>query len=84
MRFNPVETNLIACTSMDRGVFLYDIRGKTPLQKAILMNKCAAICWNPQEPFNFTAGCEDGNAYSFDIRKFDQIKTIHKDHIGAM
>lgn len=84
MKFNPVETNLILCTSMDRGIYIYDIRGKTPLQKTTLMNKSATICWNPQEPFNFTAGNEDGNAYSFDMRKLDQIKMIHKDHVGAM
>jgi len=84
VRFNPVETNLIACTSMDRGVYIYDIRGKTALQKTVLLNKSSAICWNPQEPFNFTVGNEDGNAYSFDMRKLDSIKIIHKDHIGAM
>jgi DDB1- and CUL4-associated factor 13 len=84
VKFNNVETNLIACTSMDRGIYLYDIRGKTALQKTILLNKSSALCWNPQEPFNLTAGNEDGNAYTFDTRKFDQIKVIHKDHIGAM
>jgi WD repeat and SOF domain-containing protein 1 len=84
VKFNPVETNIIACTSMDRGIYLYDIRGKTPLQKTVLLNKSSALCWNPQEPFNFTVGNEDGNAYSFDMRKLDQIKLIHQDHIGAM
>lgn len=84
VKFNPTEANLIACTSMDRGIYLYDIRGKTALQKTVLLNKSSAICWNPQEPFNFTVGNEDGNAYSFDMRKLDQIKMIHKDHIGAM
>jgi DDB1- and CUL4-associated factor 13 len=84
VRFNPVETNLIACTAMDRGIYLYDVRGKTPLQKTVLLNKSSALCWNPQEPFNFTVGNEDGNAYSFDMRKLDQIKLIHQDHIGAM
>ena len=36
------------------------------------------------EPFNFVAGNEDGNAYTFDMRKLDQAKMIHKDHIGAI
>jgi len=84
VKFNPVEQNVIACTSMDRGIFIYDIRGKTPLQKSVLMNKSSALAWNPQEPFNFTVGNEDGNAYSLDMRRLDQIKLIHKGHIGAM
>jgi len=29
VKFNPVETQLIACCSMDRGVFIYDMRAKT-------------------------------------------------------
>jgi WD repeat and SOF domain-containing protein 1 len=83
-RFNPVETNLIACTSMDRGVFIYDIRGKTCLQKTVLMNKSACLAWNPMEPVNLTVGNEDGNAYTLDMRKFDEVKMIHKDHINAI
>lgn len=84
VRFNPVEPHLIACTSLDRGIYIYDIRGKSALQKTVLMNKSSAFCWNPQEAFNFTVGNEDGNTYSLDMRKMDQIKIIHKDHIGAM
>ena len=55
-KFNPAETNLIACTSMDRGVFIYDMRGKTTLQKTTLMNKSACLAWNPMEPINLTVG----------------------------
>ena len=84
VKFNPVETNLIACTSMDRGLYIYDIRGKSALTKTILMNKASCIAWNPQEPMNFSVGNEDGNAYTFDMRKIDEIKMIHKDHIGAI
>jgi len=84
VKFNPVETNLIACTSMDRGVYIYDIRGKAGLKKTIMMNKCSCVAWNPQEPFNFTVGCEDGNAYSYDMRKLEEVRMIYKDHIGAI
>jgi len=33
---------------------------------------------------NFTVGSEDSNCYSFDMRKMDTAKTIHRDHIGAV
>lgn len=36
------------------------------------------------EPFNFLAGNEDGNIYSFDMRKMDAASKIHKGHIGAV
>lgn len=84
VKFNPVDTNLIACTSMDRGVYIYDIRGKTGLKKAIMLNKASCIAWNPQEPINFTVGNEDSNAYTYDMRKLEEIKVVHKGHIGAI
>lgn len=83
-KFNPAESNLIACTSMDRGIFIYDMRGRTTLQKTVLMNKSSCLSWNPMEPINFTVGNEDGNAYSFDMRKLDMARMIHKDHINAI
>lgn len=63
---------------------LYDIRGSTPVNRTFLTNKSNAVCWNPQEPINFTVGNDDGNCYSFDMRKLDKIKMIHKDHIGSV
>jgi WD repeat and SOF domain-containing protein 1 len=84
VKFNPVEQHLILATSLDRGLFLHDTRSQSNLAKVNLMNKSSAICWNPQEPFNFVAGNEDGNVYTFDMRKMDTAKKIHKDHIGAI
>eukprot|EP00830_Metopus_es_P012368 TRINITY_DN2713_c0_g1_i1.p1 TRINITY_DN2713_c0_g1~~TRINITY_DN2713_c0_g1_i1.p1 ORF type:complete len:462 (-),score=67.91 TRINITY_DN2713_c0_g1_i1:109-1494(-) len=84
VRFNPSETNLLLGTSLDRSIILYDIKGNTPLKKVTLKNKSNAICWNPYEPINFTIGNEDGNAYTFDMRKLDQAKMIHKDHISGI
>lgn len=49
-----------------------------------MLNKNSALCWNPMEPFNFVAGNEDGNCYTYDMRNMSEIKKIHKDHIGAM
>jgi WD repeat and SOF domain-containing protein 1 len=42
------------------------------------------MSFNPIEPINFTVGNDDSNCYSFDMRKMDKAKTIHKDHIGAV
>jgi WD repeat and SOF domain-containing protein 1 len=42
------------------------------------------LSFNPIEPINFTVGNDDSNCYSFDMRKMDKAKIIHKDHIGAV
>eukprot|EP01017_Pseudomicrothorax_dubius_P032225 TRINITY_DN4196_c0_g2_i7.p1 TRINITY_DN4196_c0_g2~~TRINITY_DN4196_c0_g2_i7.p1 ORF type:complete len:290 (+),score=44.65 TRINITY_DN4196_c0_g2_i7:37-906(+) len=83
-RFNPTEFNILASVGMDRSVCLYDIRGGNPLIKTMLQNKSTCLCWNPQEPLNFTVGNDDSNCYTFDMRKLETIKMIHKDHIQAM
>jgi WD repeat and SOF domain-containing protein 1 len=84
VKANPVERHIILCSSMDRGLFLHDTRARTNLAKTYLMNKSSSLAWNPMEPFNFVAGNEDGNAYSFDMRNMTSARKIHKDHIGAM
>ena len=75
---------MLASVAVDRSICLYDIRGNTPINKIYLKNKCSAICWNPQEPMNFVVGNENSNAYTFDMRKPEQAKMIHKDHISAI
>lgn len=84
VRYNPSSVNILAGTGMDRSITLYDIRGETPVQKIYMANKCSCICWNPIEPINFTVGSDDTNCYSFDMRKMDKAKVIHKDHISAV
>jgi WD repeat and SOF domain-containing protein 1 len=54
------------------------------LKKIFLKNKSACLCWNPHEPINLSVGCEDGNVYTFDMRKFTEAKLIHKDHVNAV
>lgn len=83
-RFSPGEPDLLICTALDRGLFLYDTRQKSLLAKVVLMNKSSTVCWNPMEPFNFVAGNEDGNCYGFDMRKLEKPRMIYKDHIGAV
>jgi WD repeat and SOF domain-containing protein 1 len=65
-------------------LILYDLRGETPVQKVTLPNKSMSVCFNPLEPINFVAGTDDSNSYSFDMRKMDRAKIIHKGHVGAI
>lgn len=83
-RINPIETHVVLCTSIDRGIYLHDTRLKSNLAKIYMPNKSSCICWNPMEPFNFIAGNEDGNVYSFDMRNMEAARMIHKGHIGAV
>ena len=83
-RFNPVENEVGICTGIDRGIYQFDLRTQSKLVKTFLPNKSSCLAWNPMEPFNFLAGNEDGNIYSFDMRKMDQATKIHKGHIGAV
>lgn len=84
LRFNPSETNLIGAVCSDRSICFYDIRGQSALQKVYLKNKSSALCWNPQEPMNIVIGNENSNCYTFDMRKLDQPKMVHKDHLQAV
>jgi len=84
VRFNPAEHNLLGSTGSDRSITLYDVRQGTPLRKVALAMKTNAIQWNPMEPLNFIAACEDHNVHAFDMRKLDQALAIHKDHVAAV
>jgi len=82
--FNKVEQDVLAAASTDRNVMLYDVRLATALKKVTLHMRANQIAWNPMEAFNFTVASEDGNCYSFDMRKLDKAQTVHKDHVGAV
>lgn len=69
---------------MDRSICLFDIRGNTALQRITLKNKSSALAWNPYEPMNFVVGNENGNCYTFDMRKLSEAKMVHKDHVQAV
>jgi len=84
LSFNPSQSNILVGVGLNRGIMLYDIRGRTPLYQTILKNKSSCVCWNPQEPLNFTVGNDDSNSYTFDMRKMNNIKKIHKGHIQAV
>ncbi len=84
VKFNYIETHLIAATSLDRGIFLCDTRGSDPLRKVIMKMKTNAIAWNPIEAFIFTAANEDSNLYTFDMRRLDMPVNVHMDHVAAV
>ncbi|XP_061949862.1 uncharacterized protein LOC133673183 [Populus nigra] len=84
VRFNPGEPNLLAASASDRSIMLYDLRVSSPARKLIMRTKTNSISWNPMEPMNFTAANEDCNCYSYDARKFDEAKCVHKDHVSAV
>ncbi|CAH8359964.1 unnamed protein product [Eruca vesicaria subsp. sativa] len=84
VRFNPGEPDILAASASDRSIIIYDLRMSAPARSILMMTKTNSIAWNPMEPMNFTAANEDGNCYSFDGRKDDEAKCVHKDHVSAV
>ncbi|EDQ92632.1 uncharacterized protein MONBRDRAFT_19326 [Monosiga brevicollis MX1] len=84
VRFNPVETNVVATTADDRSITLYDIRASSPMRKVVLEMRSNRLCWNPMEAMNFTVANEDHNLYTFDMRKLKHALNVHKDHVSAV
>ncbi|XP_035261375.1 DDB1- and CUL4-associated factor 13 isoform X1 [Anguilla anguilla] len=84
VRFNPVETHLLASCASDRSIVLYDMREATPLKKVIMKLRSNTLCWNPMEAFHFTCANEDYNLYTFDMRRLDAPKIVHMDHVSAV
>ncbi|XP_042489115.1 DDB1- and CUL4-associated factor 13-like isoform X2 [Macadamia integrifolia] len=84
VRFNPGEPNVLATSASDRSITLYDLRMSSPARKLIMKMKTNSISWNPMEPMNFTSANEDCNCYSYDSRKLNEAKCVHKDHVSAV
>ena len=84
LRFNPIETNILAVAASDRAVVLYDVRQPTPLRKVVMRMRSNGISWNPMEALNFTVANEDSNLYTFDMRRLDQCSVVHKGHVMAV
>ncbi|XP_061772437.1 DDB1- and CUL4-associated factor 13 [Nerophis ophidion] len=84
VRFNPVETHLLASCSSDRSIVLYDMREAAPLKKVIMTMRSNTLCWNPMEAYNFTCCNEDYNLYTYDMRFLHQPTTVHIDHVSAV
>ncbi|XP_061632524.1 DDB1- and CUL4-associated factor 13 [Phyllopteryx taeniolatus] len=84
VRFNPVETELLASCASDRSIVLYDMREAAPLKKVIMTMRSNTLCWNPMEAYYFTSCNEDYNLYTYDMRRLNQPVTVHTDHVSAV
>eukprot|EP00045_Choanoeca_perplexa_P006130 m.52094 g.52094 ORF g.52094 m.52094 type:complete len:451 (+) comp13480_c0_seq5:166-1518(+) len=84
VKFNQVETNILATTADDRSITLFDVRASSPMRKVVLAMRSNRLCWNPMEAFNFTVANEDHNLYTFDMRRLDHAINVHKDHVSAV
>ncbi|CAL8259960.1 unnamed protein product [Boreogadus saida] len=84
VRFNPVETELLASCASDRSIVLYDMRESMPLKKVIMTMRSNTLSWNPMEAFYFTCANEDYNLYTYDMRNLEEPVRVHKDHVSAV
>ncbi|KAK3772275.1 hypothetical protein RRG08_039093 [Elysia crispata] len=84
VKFNRIETHLIAVAADDRSVMLYDTRGGSGVQKLVMRMKTNSLCWNPMQAYMFTAACDDFNLYTYDIRNLRIASNKYEDHIGAV
>uniref|UniRef100_A0A8C4Z5G1 DDB1- and CUL4-associated factor 13 n=1 Tax=Gadus morhua TaxID=8049 RepID=A0A8C4Z5G1_GADMO len=84
VRFNPVETELLASCASDRSIVLYDMRESMPLKKVIMTMRSNTLSWNPMEAFYFTCANEDYNLYTYDMRYLEKPVTVHMDHVSAV
>lgn len=84
VKFNSVQTNLLAVCSSDRGIILYDTREVGPIRKVVMRMRSNKVCWNPMEAFSFTCANEDYNLYTFDTRNLKSPVNVHMDHVEAV
>lgn len=87
VKFNPVEVELLGSTGTDRSLAFYDLRSETPIRKLIMQTRCNALSWNPMEAMTCVVANEDCNLYTFDMRRMDAAKTVHKvwvDYLGRL
>ncbi|KAL2717438.1 DDB1- and CUL4-associated factor 13 [Vespula squamosa] len=84
VKYNPVETNLLAACSSDRSIILYDARETGPLRKIVMRLQTNKLSWNPMEAVTFTCANEDYNLYTYDIRTLKTPVNVHMDHVGAV
>lgn len=84
IRYNGVETEILAAVAADRSVILYDQRAQVPLHKMTMKLRSNAVAWNPMEAFIFSLASEDYNAYTFDMRNLKAPLNVHMDHTEAV
>lgn len=84
IRYNPVETSLLAACGSDRGIIFYDQREVKPLRKIVMTLRPNQLAWNPMQAYYFTVASEDYNLYTFDTRRLKSPLKIHKGHVSAV
>lgn len=84
VRFSPSETSVLASTSADRSVCLYDLRTASPTHRSVLSMRCNSLAWNPLQPPVILLACENEELYTFDIRNMSSALQVFKDHVGPV
>jgi WD repeat and SOF domain-containing protein 1 len=85
VRYNPIETSILAAAASDRSILFYDIRTNSCLKKMILDSRTNNLCWNPMEAYCFSTANEDHQVYTFDMRYLEHgALNIMKDHVSAV
>ncbi|MEN2497390.1 MAG: DDB1- and CUL4-associated factor 13 [Marteilia pararefringens] len=84
LKFNFVEQSLLACTTEDKGIVLYDTRTQSAIKKLVMHMEANCLSWNPMQPFIFTVGSQDYNLYTFDMRNLSKAYMVHMDHIAGV
>ncbi|XP_011502121.1 PREDICTED: DDB1- and CUL4-associated factor 13 [Ceratosolen solmsi marchali] len=84
VKYNYVQTNLLAACASDRSIILYDTRETGPLRRIVMKLRTNRLSWNPMEAFTFTCANEDYNLYTFDTRKLSTPVNVHMDHVEAV
>ncbi|GFS34802.1 WD repeat and SOF domain-containing protein 1 [Actinidia rufa] len=93
VRFNPGEPNVLATSArMNKCSKPCKLPGEVSRAEQAMSwetayghrTKTNSIAWNPMEPMNFTAANEDCSCYSYDARKLDEARCVHKDHVSAV
>lgn len=84
VKFNMINTEILAACGSDRSIILYDKRLGKPIKKVIMSMRPNKLSWNPKQAHIFTVANEDYNLYTFDGRKIKDPVKIHKGHIQAV
>ncbi|XP_053676086.1 DDB1- and CUL4-associated factor 13 [Anopheles nili] len=84
VKYNPVESSLLAACGSDRGIILYDQRESKPLRKIVMTLRSNQLSWNPMQAFHFTVANEDFNLYTYDTRYLTHPCKIHHGHVGSV
>eukprot|EP00760_Papus_ankaliazontas_P019018 PhM_4_TR17828/c0_g1_i1/m.68928/K11806/WDSOF1; WD repeat and SOF domain-containing protein 1 len=84
VKCNRVEPDIVACTTMERAITIYDLRTDRPAHKVVMEMKSSCLAWNPMEPATLVVGNDDWNAYQYDIRNFSRAQLVFTSHTASI